>query len=198
MSKRYKISQFAKKEGVTVRTVWNWISSGKVSTERTVTGGWLIVEDIPLKKEKVCVYARVSSSENKTNLDSQADRLLSYCAAKGYVVEGVVKEIGSGLNDNRPKLEKILLDDSITKIVVEHKDRLARFGLNYIEKLLSLNGRSIEYINNSKKEDEDIIEDFVSIITSFCARIYGHRRSKRSTEKLIQSLKISETEEQPC
>ena len=81
-----------------------------------------------------------------------------------------------------------MIDNSITKIVVEHKDRLARFGLNYIENLLKLNNRTIEYINPVNDEKEDLIQDFVSIITSFTARLYGQRRSKRNTEKLIKEL----------
>lgn len=136
----------------------------------------------------VAVYARVSSSENKSNLDTQAERLISYCNAKGYKVEKVVKEIGSGLNDNRQKLEKLLTDETIGIIVVEHKDRLARFGLNYIEKLLGMQGRKIEIVNNMQGEREDLMQDFVSIITSFCARLYGQRRGKRNTEKLIKEL----------
>lgn len=185
---KYKISQYAKKNNVTIRTIWNWISSGKVNTTRTNTGGWLIIEDELKKEERVVIYARVSSSENKDNLERQKNRLLDYCSAKGYKVEKIVCEIGSGLNDGRIKLEKILLDKTITTIVVEHKDRLARFGLNYIEKLLELDGRKIEYINPVIDEKEDIIQDFVSIITSFSARIYGQRRSKRNTEKLIKEL----------
>jgi predicted site-specific integrase-resolvase len=185
---KYKISKYARKHNVTVRTVWNWIKLDKVKTERTATGGWLIVEDEDKKYEVICVYARVSSTENKNNLEKQKERLLSYCSAKGYIVSEIVTEIGSGLNDKRPKLEKILLDKSITKIIVEHKDRLARFGLNYIEKLLEIDGRKIEYLNPVIDEKEDIIQDFVSIITSFTARLYGQRRTKRNTEFLIKEL----------
>lgn len=185
---KQKISEYAKKHNVTVRTVWNWINSGKVETERTPSGGWLVVSKKKNKPQNIAIYARVSSSENKDNLERQKNRLLDYCNAKGYKVSKVVTEIGSGLNDKRPKLEKILIDDDITKIVVEHKDRLSRFGLNYIEKLLELDGRDIEYINPVMDEKEDIIQDFVSIITSFTARLYGQRRSKRRAEKLIQEL----------
>ena len=185
---KYKISQYARKNNVTIRTVWNWIKNNKVKTERTDTGGWLIIEENEYKDDVVYIYARVSSSENKNNLEIQKDRLLNYCSAKGYKVSGVVCEIASGLNDKRPKLEKILMDKSINRIVVEHKDRLARFGLNYIEKLLLLDNRIIEYINPVMDEKEDIIQDFVSIITSFCSRLYGQRRSKRNTEKLIKEL----------
>jgi putative resolvase len=186
---KYKISQYAIKNNVTTRTIWNWIKQNKVKTERTNTGGWLIVEEDESKYEKVAIYARVSSSENKNNLERQKQRLLDYCAAKGYKVEKIITEIGSGLNDNRPKLETLLLDNTITLIVVEHKDRLARFGLNYIEKLLNIANRKIEYINPVTTEKEDLIQDFASIITSFTARLYGQRRNKRTTIKLIENLK---------
>jgi predicted site-specific integrase-resolvase len=184
---KYKISQYAKINKVTYRTVWNWIKDEKVKIERSKTGRVFIVEN-ENSQLSVAVYARVSSSENKDNLERQKNRLLDYCAAKGYKVDKVVIEIGSGLNDERPKLEKILLDKTINVIVIEHSDRLARFGLNYIKKLLALDERKIEIINETQSEREDLMQDFVSIITSFTARLYGQRRTKRKTEKLIKEL----------
>lgn len=191
---KVKISQYAKMHNVTIRTVWNWIKKGEVIIERTPTGRNMVVIDNDKKNKEpiVAVYARVSSSENKSNLQTQKDRLISYANAKGYKVDKVVTEIGSGLNDKRPKLEKLLTDKSIDIIIVEHKDRLARFGLNYIEKLLALDGRKIEIINPQENDRDDLMQDFVSIITSFCARLYGQRRSKRQTEKLIENLNNTE------
>lgn len=184
---RLKISEYAKMKGVTSRTVWNWVKDGKLQIEKTDTGrNFIILENE--KEMRVGIYCRVSSSENKSNLEKQKDRLISYCNAKGYRVNKVVVEIGSGLNDSRPKLEKLLVDSSINLIVVEHSDRLARFGLNYIEKLLIMQGRKIEIVNPPQNEKEDLIQDFVSIITSFTARLYGQRRNKRRTEKLIKEL----------
>lgn len=192
---KYKISQFAKMQGVTYRTVWNWVKDGKVDIERDLTGHiWVL--DTPKndrKIKKVAIYTRVSSSEDKSNLDTQAERLVSYCNAKGYKVDKVVKEIGSGLNDTRPKLEKLLLDKSVDIIVVEHKDRLARFGTNYIQKLLEMSGRTLDIVNNVQGEEEDLMQDFTSIVTSFCSRFYGYRRSKRKTEELIKKLKEDDT-----
>lgn len=184
---KFKISQYAKLNKVTIRTVWNWIYEGKLTIERTKTNRILIIEQ-EKSDLNFAIYARVSSSENKANLESQKQRLLDYCSAKGYKVTKVVTEIGSGLNDNRAKLESLLLDASISTIVIEHKDRLARFGLNYIEKLLGLMGRKIEVINVNNNDRDDLMQDFVSIITSFTARLYGQRRSKRNTEKLIREL----------
>lgn len=188
---KYKISHFAKLNKVTYRTVWNWIQQGKVETVRTETGRVLIVQD-EQKSLNVAVYARVSSSENKDNLEPQKDRLISYCNAKGYQVSKIVVEIGSGLNDKRPKLESLLLDRTINLIVCEHSDRLARFGLNYIQKLLELDGRKIEIINPQLNEKEDLMQDFVSIITSFTARLDGQRWTKRKTEQLIKQLEQCE------
>lgn len=184
---KYKISQYAKMEKVTYRTIWNRIKRGLLKAEVTSNGHILVVID-ENKEQRVAIYCRVSSSENKSNLERQKERLLSYCAAKGYKVEKVVCEIGSGLNDNRRKLESLLLDKSITRIVVEHSDRFSRFGMNYIKKILELDGRTIEVINTCNNDRDDLMQDFVSIITSFTARLYGQRRSKRQTEKLIKEL----------
>lgn len=184
---KYKLSTYAKLNNVTYRTVWNWVKDGKLIVEKTNTGRFFIVEN-EANQLSIGIYARVSSSENKANLESQKQRLLDYCSAKGYKVTKIISEIGSGLNDSRPKLESLLLDTSINLIVVEHKDRLARFGLNYIQKLLELNNRKIEIINVNDNDRDDLMQDFVSIITSFTARLYGQRRSKRNTEKLIKEL----------
>lgn len=188
--KKYKVSQYAKKYGVTIRTVWNWMYEGKVSFEREMDGKHIRILEEEDKKatDAVAIYARVSSSENKDNLERQRRRLEDYCAARGYKVIKIVTEVGSGLNDKRQKLEKLLLDESVKMIVVEHSDRLARFGLNYIEKLMELQGRKIEIINEQSNDRDDLMQDFVSIITSFCARLYGLRRNKRRTERIIEEL----------
>ena len=188
----YKISEYARMRDVCTRTVWNWIYNGELKTRKTPTGRIRIIIDNPYKEKNVAIYARVSSSKNKDNLEKQKDRLVSFCNAKGYKVAQIVTEVGSGLNDKRPKLEKLLEDKSIDVIVVEHKDRLCRFGLNYIQKLLSLNNREIVIVNPAEDDKEDLVQDFVSIITSFCARIYGQRQSKRKTEKLIKQLEKGE------
>lgn len=182
-----KLSTYAKKLGITYRTAWNHYKAGKIPGAYSIQSGTIIVPDNNESKSRefVAVYARVSSSENKSNLLSQSKRVQDFCAANGWVVSKIVEEVGSGLNDNRKKLEQLITDKNVTKIVVEHKDRLTRFGFNYIEKLW--NGE-IVVINKVAEDEKDLMQDFVSLVTSFCARLYGKRRSKRATEKLIKGL----------
>lgn len=133
-----------------------------------------------------------ANSENKDNLKRQRERLENYCAAKGYKIVRTVEEIGSGLNDNRKKLESLIMDETIKKIVVEHSDKFSRFGMNYIVKLMKLQGREIEVINEQDNDRDELMQDFVSIVTSFCARLYGQRRNKRKTERIIEELSKGE------
>jgi predicted site-specific integrase-resolvase len=184
-----KLSDYAKQQGVHYRTAWRWFHAGKLKGRQLDTGTILIDEDEDESKPyRVAVYARVSSSENKSNLDAQADRLVAYCAAKGWQVSRVVKEVDSGINDARPKLLELLEDENVTVIVVEHKDRLTRFGYNYIETLLKKQGRSVEIVNLAEDGREDLMQDLVAIIYSFSARMYGLRWAKRKTEKIIKEL----------
>lgn len=191
MKQELKISEYAKKVRCTVRTVWNRINKGRIEAKKTEHGWRVYVED-GIAEPRYAVYARVSSAENKDNLERQKQRLLDFCAAKGWPVAKSVEEVGSGLNDERKKLAKLLADQSITHIVVEHKDRFSRFGFRYVAQLLEQQGRKIVVINEQDNERDDLMEDFVSIITSFTARLYGRRISKRRTEKLIEELKKDE------
>jgi putative resolvase len=140
------------------------------------------------------VYARVSSAENKPNLDSQAERLVAYCSAKGYQIARIVKEVGSGVSDARPKFLALLEDTSITHIVVEHRERATRFGARYIETLLKGQGRSLEVVNLADNATEDLLADLTSIIYSFCARLYGQRRATRKTETIVKELQAKDEE----
>jgi putative resolvase len=94
----------------------------------------------------------------------------------------------SGVNDNRKRFKALLADPTITIIVVEHKDRATRFGFNYLETLLGMQNRRIEVVNLADNGKEDLLQDLVSIIYSFSARLYGQRRAKRKTELITQQL----------
>lgn len=187
-----KLIDYARQQGISYRTAWRWYKAGKIQGQQMDTGTILVTEAVPVPEHavssKVAIYTRVSSAENKSNLDSQAERLVAYCAVRGYQVSKVVKEIGSGVNDNRPKFLALLADPSIGRIVIEHKDRGTRFGFRYIETLLNTYGRKIEVVNQAENNTEDLLADLTSIVYSFCARLYGQRRAKRKTEKIVQEL----------
>ena len=182
-----KLSEYAKRNSISYQTAWTHFKKGLIPNAHQLPTGTVVVDEevSNVADDYVIVYARVSSSENRSNLDSQADRLIKYCEVHGWKINEVVKECASGLNDERPKLCKILREQKATKLIVEHKDRLTRFGFNYIKTLFS----TCEIIVVNECEDnQDLFEDFVSTVTSFCARIYGRRRTKRRTEQIIKAV----------
>jgi putative resolvase len=192
-----KLSQYAKAVGVTYRTAFRWWQNGDIKGYQLPSGTIIVTEgenQNALKTGVVAIYTRVSSHEHRANLERQARRLEDYCAAKGYQVSRVVKEIGSGVNDNRAKFLALLEDQRITTIVVEHKDRATRFGFRYVEVLLRGQGRTLEVVNLAENDREELLHDLVSVIYSFAARLYGLRRAKRKTEAIVAQLRQAEQE----
>jgi predicted site-specific integrase-resolvase len=189
-----KLSQYAKQQGISYRTALRWFRDGTIQGYQAPSGTILVTESRELAQavQKVAIYARVSSSEQREDLERQAERLSHYCTVRGYQVALVVKEVASGVNDSRPKLLSLLKDASITRVVVEHRDRLTRFGFQYIDALFSVQGRVIEVVNPAQNDTEELLADLTSIISSFCARRYGQRRAKRKTEKVVQALQEQE------
>lgn len=191
MKKYIKLSEYARSKSIVYATALRHWHLGKIKGYQDKDTGTIYVEqenNSGPEENTVVLYSRVSSSENKSNAESQLERLRLYAMAKGYRIIDEKIEVASGLNDKRPKLEGLLKQDNYKILLVEHKDKLTRFGFNYIEVLLNRQGQRIEVINEVKEEKEDLINDLVSIITSFCERIYGQRRTKRKTEKIIQEL----------
>lgn len=183
------LKEYAKQHGIKYRAAWNRFKAGKIPNAfKDEFGKILLKEDEPDRPICVICYSRVSSSQNKANLKKQSERIVSYANANGWQVGRLVEEIGSGLNDKRRKLLNILNDENVTHIIVEHKDRLTRFGFNYLEQWMQYRGVKIVVINDIATDKEDLMQDFVSLVTSFVARLYGLRRSKRKTEKLIEEL----------
>jgi putative resolvase len=187
-----KLSEYAKSIGVSYKTAWRMWKRGELEATQ-LPSGTIIVQKSKTSPEitskRVAIYARVSSGENKSDLETQAERLQLYCTARGYQIIHIIKEVGSGVNDSRQKLIKLLNQNDYDLIVCEHKDRLTRFGFNYLKVLLQQTSRDIEIVNLATEKTDDLMQDFVSIITSFCARLYGVRRRTRKIECIIQCLK---------
>lgn len=186
-SNTIKLSEYARRQGIGYRAAWNRFKAGKIPSAFTNDSGGIMVDvSTPEKTPFTVVYARVSSPERRQCLDGQVKRCTDFANAQGLSVDRVVKEIGSGLNDERQKLSEILSDDRVTTLVVEHKDRLTRFGFNYISTLLDRVGCKVLVVNTADTEKEDLMHDFISVITSFCARIYSRRKTKRQVERIIE------------
>jgi putative resolvase len=188
-----RLREYAKWAGVNYRTAWEHFRTGKIPGAERLPTGTIVVPDREAPKEQyTVVYARESSADRKDCLRTQAERLVAFCHANGWVVQEIVEETGSGLNDNRKKLKRVLTDRKATRIVVEHQDRLTRFGAEYIKMLCVTFDCELVIINPIADQQQDLMQDFVDIVTCFCARIYGQRRSKRKTEELIKNLESSD------
>ena len=179
-----KLSQYAKQQGISYRTALRWFRSGAIKGYQAPSGTIIVSENEQHKP-----------AEHKDNLERQVARLSNYCAAHGYQIAQVVKEIASGVNDSRPKLLALLRDTNMTCIVVEHRDRLTRFGFHYLETLLEIQGRTIEVVNVAENDKEDLLADLVAIVYSFTARLYGQGRAKRKTECIVAELEAKEGED---
>lgn len=188
---------------VSKETLRRWGKSGKLLPILT-SGGHrryqqeVLDEFIGIKKNDkiensvVVTYSRVSSHEqkNKGDLDRQSQRLSEYCAKKKFNVGYIIKDIGSGLSDTRigfVKLTNLVINKEISKVIIEHKDRLTRFQYNFIEKMYNNYGVEIVCIEkNDISEQEDLVTDLISIIASFSGRLYGKRSGKRRKNKNIE------------
>ena len=183
-----KLSDWAKENGVHYRTAMVWMHEGKlpVPVVRTPGGHYRVVEKAPDQPAsgKSVLYGRVSSHDQKSDLTRQMDRLRTFASCLGLQDVDAVEELGSGLNGRRPKLLKLLADPSITRIVVEHRDRLARFGVEYIEAALKAQGRSL-IVAEAGEQKLDLVQDFIDVVTSMCARIYGRRAASNRAKKAL-------------
>lgn len=183
-----RLSVYAKKTGVTYKTAFRWWKAGKLDAYQMDTGTIIVREPATSAEQlQVALYARVSSADQKEDLERQMQRLKDYAASKGYQVTKMVSELASGLNDRRPKLMKLVTDASVGIVVIEHRERLTRFGFNYIEQLMQMQGRRLEVIFPSDT-DTDLVDDFIAVITSMASRISGRRTSKRRAEKMKQCV----------
>jgi len=186
--------------GVTVRTIQRWDKEGKIRCVRTV-GGKRRVPESEIKRilgiheeRKIVGYARVSSHTQKDDLEGQIELIENYAKERGWDVE-ILKDIGSGLKEDRrnfQKLLKIVMNKEVSKVIVAYSDRLTRFGFKTLEQFFKSYGTEIVVINREKKTpQEELAEDLITIISHFAGRLYGRRSHKykkvvEGAKKLIQ------------
>jgi predicted site-specific integrase-resolvase len=175
---------------VTVRTLQKWDREGKLKASRTPTNQRYYtqeqINEYLGKKNRISndivIYCRVSSNSQKPDLQSQIEFLRQYANAKGYIVDEIITDIGSGLNYNRKKWNNLLQkieEKRISRVIVSHKDRFIRFGYEWFEKYIESHGCTIEVVNNEvTSPHEEMIQDLISVIHCFSSRIYGLRKYK--------------------
>lgn len=133
-------------------------------------------------------YARVSSSDQKDDLQRQTDRLRAFAINMGVEKPEVVTETGSGMNDKRRKLNRLLADPTVGTLIVEHRDRLARMNMGLVESALKAQGRRIIVVDDTEPDD-DLVRDMTEALTSFCARLYGRRAARHRAEKALEAMR---------
>lgn len=157
--------------------------------------GTIIVDDSP-QDAGVALYARVSSHDQKKDLEAQIGRLAVFAANQKLTVIKTVSEVGSGLNGHRQGLMRLLSEPKVRTIVVEHRDRLMRFGAEYVEAALAADGRKLLVVDASELKD-DLVQDVIAVLTSMCARLYGRRSASNRAKRALTALQGEEPPEAP-
>jgi putative resolvase len=190
-----KLAAWARANGVHPQTAYRWFRQGTMPVPaRRLPSGTILVQ-VPGSDDDgggldqgAVLYARVSTHDQRGELDRQVTRLSGWATAQGVTVAEVVTEVGSGLNGRRPKLRRVLADPRATMIVVEHRDRLARFGVEHLEAALSAQGRRLVVVDPGETSD-DLLRDMIEVLTSFCARLYGRRGARNRALRAVTCAK---------
>jgi predicted site-specific integrase-resolvase len=184
-----KLAEWAKRQGISYTTAWRWTKEDAMPVPWRKTPSGSILVDVPIDETPpaVALYARVSSHDQRSDLDRQLARLSQYAAEHKLHVVAAVSEVGSGLNGKRRKLLRLLSDKTISAIVVEHQDRFARFGSEYLEAALFASNRRLIVVDSTEMND-DLVQDMIAVLTSFCARLYGRRSARNRAISIERAL----------
>ncbi len=186
-----KLTAWARRAGVHPKTAYRWFHRGvlPVPARQLPTGTILVETPQESSFDGVALYARVSSWDQKADLDRQLGRLRAWATRHGLRVLRTEAEVGSGLAGRRRRLMRLLADPQIPAIVVEHRDRLARFGVEHLEAALSTQGRRLLVVEAGETTD-DLVRDMVDVLTSFCARLYGPRGARNRAGRALTAAKV--------
>ena len=191
VSKRISLTAWGRLYGFDKATTSRLHRTGKLPPELQIeqlpNGRYYVV--VPPESEGRCVvYARVSSADQKDDLDRQVGRVVEWATRQGHRPDEVVKEVGSGLNGNRRRLRRLVADHTVRTIVVEHRERLCRFGFEYLEAALAGRGAQVLVMEDGEIED-DLVRDVTEVMTSLCARLYGRRSARRRAERALAAAR---------
>ena len=192
----YKPKDFAELLGVSVKTLQRWDRDGILKANRTPTDRRYYTYDQYLQFKGIqtendirdtVIYARVSTRNQKDDLQNQVEFLKQFCNAKGIIVNQCVEDFGSGLNYNRKKWNKLLdevMANKIKTIVISNKDRFIRFGYDWFEKFCEKFNTKIIIVNNETlSPNEELVQDIISILHVFSCRLYGLRKYKNQIKE---------------
>ena len=202
------ISQASELLGVHINTLRRWTDGGKIKCSKTIGNHrkYLLSEILSLQgkefennnlnKDVVVIYTRVSSNDQKQHgdLDRQKTRVMEYCVSKGYKVGYILDDCCSGMKYNRPKLDKLyqlVINREINKVVVEHKDRLVRFGFDCMKVFFNSYGVEIECVEETlpRSFESELVEDVMSLMTSFTAKLHSRRKRQSKEYRKKQEVK---------
>ena len=184
-----RLSQWAAQHGMHRMTAWRHYNVGTLPLEllpKKIGNIIYVLAHPGAPTDRIVGYARVSSAEQKPHLENQADRLWAYAGQNGMLLDDVVSEVASGLNDRRPKLRKLLSDPTVRTVIVEHRERLARFGVGMVEAMLQARGGALIAIDDAEVP-EDLVRDMTEILTCFCARLYGKRSAASKARRAVEA-----------
>ena len=183
------LREWALSQGVHPQTAYKWFREGKLPVPARKMGKLILVGDLAdrpaQRRGRTVVYARVSSADQKPDLDRQVARVISWGTEHGYEIGQVVTEVGSALNGKRRKFLALLEDSSATVVLVEHRDRFARFGAEYVSAALGAAGRQLVVVDDAEVDD-DLVRDMTEILTSMCARLYGKRAAANRARRAVE------------
>jgi putative resolvase len=184
-----KLSVWAKENGVSYRAALNWFHAGTLPVPARQLPTGTILVDPPVRETGVTVaYCRVCAHDQTADLERQAGRVLTMCSERGVRIDRTVTEIGSGRGGRRTELRTLLGDPKVATIVVEHRDRLARFGVEYLEAALAAHGRTVVVLDDAEPPD-DLARDLTEVLTCMCARLYGRRSASRRAAAAVVAIR---------
>ena len=204
-NKFVKIGEAAKLLGVSVQALRNWETEGKIMPSHRTPGGQRMYDLAELlgvndKSYPTIAYARVSSNDQKEDLERQHAILEAFCNKNGWKPIEIIRDLGSGINSNKKGLLRILeliVHGQMSRLVLTHKDRLLRFGAEIIFRICELKGIEIVIINKGEQPsfEEELTCDVMEILTVFCAKLYG--RGSHKSKKLAAEIENIVSEEKP-
>jgi predicted site-specific integrase-resolvase len=190
------LAVWAERNGVARVTVYRWFHAGLLPVPARKVGRLILVDEPTGHaglRGRTAVYARVSSADQNADLDRQLARVTAWATAEQIPVDQVVTEVGSALNGRRRKFLALLRDPSVTRIVVEHRDRFCRFGSEYVQAALAAQGRELVVVDSAEVGD-DLVRDMTEILTSMCARLYGKRAAQNRAKRAVAAAAADDRE----